>query len=141
MNYLEFKKTKEKPVGFVCNETISGWGLNEYPLNFLDNDDVVENFEDYSSFDDLLSVYEIDSFEDDFSDKFPDYEGVAILDMGTYLEGKEDPYIDSYTEFAIFVDTKSVNYRVLLLTAEYSDFVEIFPSFEEFYASLSKYKK
>ncbi len=132
MNYEAFANLEDRPEG---KQTAGIHG----PLYFAPAEELVEMIADFSVIDDFMSDEEMDDFVEDYGGRFPDYQPIAVLDLGRLLKGEPDHHIDSYDEYFLAVDTAHARQRVMLWTGE-SFFEELFPSFEAFYASLSDWQ-
>lgn len=132
MKFEEFVES-EKPSG----KTSQGW--SGFPLWFGDHDDFLEEIDGYSVIDDFLSTMDMDDFLADFSEFFPDYRVIAIVDLEDAEAKNPDFTFDSYAEFFLAVDTSKKERPVLLWTGE-GHFENLYESFEEFYSSLEDWK-
>ena len=118
MDYLTFEALKEKPKGMTCDLG--------YPLEF---GDMTFRLDEFDSFYDTLDILEIESFDDDLLEKFPQYVALASADF----ELMDD--FDSYAEFVLFVDTSLPDYPVVIFDFE-NNFKVVYETFDRFYKCL-----
>jgi hypothetical protein len=129
MNYEAYLKLKEKPVGKAAPE----WA--RFPLAFAPHAELPDIVADYSVIDDFMVNEVMDDFRGDFGTVFPEYELLAVCDIGLAQERLPDFPFDSYAEFFFAVETSSPARPVLLWTGEES-FQPFCDSFETFRRSL-----
>lgn len=118
IDYSAFKALIEKPKGLTCNLG--------YPLEF---GDMTFRLDEFDSLYDMLDILEIESFDDELLEKYPQYVALASADF----ELIDD--FDSYAEFVLFVDTSSPDYPVVIFDSE-NEFKVVYETFDTFYKCL-----
>ncbi|MDO6492448.1 MULTISPECIES: hypothetical protein [unclassified Cellulophaga] len=127
MKYTDFKELKEKPVGLACDI------LQGYPLEF---GDLTYRLDDYDLYD-WLEDNEMEDFDSELLERYPNYESLGALDLEYALEIDPDFHFDSYAEFVLFVDTTKKDFPVVIFDGQ-DIFATLYDTFELFYASLYK---
>jgi len=121
------------PTGLASSE----W--SSFPLWFDDHETIIAEADSFSVIDDFMSDLGMDDFEEDFSEHFPNYRGLAACAVDVASERQPGFVFDSYAEFFLCVDVSKAGRPVLLWTGE-GQFETLFPSFAAFHASLSQWK-
>jgi hypothetical protein len=128
MKYTDFLKLEKQPIGLACDI------LPNYPLEF---GDLTYRLDDYDLYE-WLEQNNMETFDSELLEKFPNYESLATLDVEHVLEIVPNFHFDSYSEFVLFVDKTKKDYPVVIFDGQ-DIFATLYDSFELFYASLSKF--
>lgn len=134
MSFARFLELREKPTGRHCPALREHSQGLDVPLWFDRHEEVIDVVRGFSVRSDCFGLG-YGGFAEGFAKLFPKYALIALVDSARAEE--EDPRFnyDSYMEFFIAVDKTTARKEVHLWTAG-KRFQKIYPSFEQFWASL-----
>lgn len=111
--------------------------IHGIPLDFSWNkDELLQQLDDWGTFDDERHMLGVDSFSHDFANSFPTLEPFATADLHLILKRDPEHHLDSGLEFVLFVDTRSIEHPVIIYGAGGALADVAFSSFEAFYSGL-----